>query len=732
MNQNRLSDIKRIIRNAASALTAFAALSGCAAIGNPDGGPYDENPPRVTSSHPKNGATGFNGHKVTIDFNEFIKLENANEKVVISPPQTEQPEIKVTGKKIQVEFFDSLIPNTTYSIDFADGIVDNNENNPMGDYCFRFSTGNVIDSLEVSGYVLNAEDLEPLKGMTVGLHSDLSDSAFMTKRFERVSRTDAYGHFTIRGIAPGKYRIYAVMDMDQTSTYSQRNEKIAWADSVIVPTSELRIKQDSIFDSNGVFDTVLYVPYTKFLPDDITLLAFTPEPVQQYMTSYERPKHERFKMQFALPLDSMPLIKGINFDETDAYILQHSQRFDTLVFWMKDTAVYYKDTLQLSVTYLATDTAGMLSPTTDTLKLITPVSHKYLVKDAARKAEEAQKELDKKIRRLERSGDSLGIVNLLTPKTEFLKHKLKSGSGLRVTEREITLDFEEPVTFLSDTAVHLYQKADSIWKPVPYEIEQDSVNILRYYIYGEWKPGETFRINIDSASIQGLYGLHNAPVESTLRFTALDQFSTLTVNVSNPKPGYTVRLLDNRGKTVRTGTLENGSVDFFLLTPATYYVSMYHDANGNGKWDTGDYETKRHAESVWYIPRSFTLKQDWTHETDYWNVNELPISEQKPEALSKEISKKKEVNTHKKNVERLEKKASQKESEKKKKERKRNERKERRESNKAKYRAIRAQAKQKNQSQESTSADDSETVAEPLSESGVDTPDVQEVATPNQ
>ena len=200
---NRFSEITRTIYNAALATLAFAALSGCAAIGNPDGGPYDETPPRITNSNPQNGATGVKNRKITIDFNEFIKLENPSEKVVVSPPQLEQPEIKVTGKKIQVELFDSLKPNTTYSIDFADGIVDNNEDNPLGNYCFRFSTGDVIDTLEVSGYVLNAQNLEPVKGITVGLHSDLSDSAFITKQFERVSRTDEQGHFTIRGIVRG-------------------------------------------------------------------------------------------------------------------------------------------------------------------------------------------------------------------------------------------------------------------------------------------------------------------------------------------------------------------------------------------------------------------------------------------------------------------------------------------------------------------------------------------------
>ena len=711
---HRLSDITRTIHNAALALAALAALSGCAAIGDPDGGPYDETPPRITGSHPKNGATGVKTRKVTIDFNEFIKLENANEKVVISPPQIEQPEIKVTGKKIQVELFDSLKPNTTYSIDFADGIVDNNEGNPLGDFCFRFSTGDAIDTLEVSGYVLNAEDLEPVKGMTVGLHSDLSDSAFMTKPFERVSRTDANGHFTIRGIAPGTYRIYAVTDMDQTFSYSQRNEKIAWMDSVIVPTTQLRYREDTIFTAQGLVDTTMIVPYTQYLPNDITLLAFTPEPVIQYMSAAERNTHEKFTLRFALPLDSMPQIEGLNFDEKTDYILQHSARYDTLTFWMKDTSVYYKDTLSFCITYLATDTAGVLSPKTDTLNLVPKRSRERILKDQARREEEQRKDLEKQLKRLERAGDSVGIAKLLEPTIKFIDYKLTSGGSMSLYE-QVSLVFKEPVTFLSDTAIHLYHKVDTVWKSVPFEIEHDTINILRYIIYGEWLPEETFKITIDSASIQGLYGLHNSPIESTLKFNALNQYSTFTVNVANPKPGYTVRLHNNAGKVIRSEKLENGSVDFYLLQPSTYYVSMFDDVNGNGKWDTGEYEEKRHAENVWFIKRSWALKQDWTHETEAWYVNSTPLVEQKPDELQKEKAKKQESDIHLKNVERLEKKSQQIESEKKKKARKREERKERRLINKEKYREKRAQAKAKKES-----------VA------NIDSPDTEEVLSPNE
>ena len=711
---HRLSDITRTIYNAASALLAFAALSGCAAVGNPDGGPFDETPPRITGSHPANGATGVKTKKVTIDFNEFIKLENATEKVVVSPPQIEQPEIKVTGKKIQVELFDSLKPNTTYSIDFADGIVDNNEGNPLGDYCFRFSTGDAIDTMEVSGYVLNAQDLEPIKGITVGLHSDLSDSAFTTKPFERVSRTDASGHFTIRGIAPGRYKVYAVTDMDQTFSYSQRSEKIAWMDSVIVPTCERRYRVDTLFTDEGKVDTTFTVPYTQFLPNHITLLAFTPTPVQQYMTGYERKTHEKFTLRFALPLDSMPEVKGINFDESDAYIVQHTARYDTLLFWMKDTSIYYMDTLSISVTYLATDSTNNLSPRTDTLRLIPDKSRKTILKEQARKAEEQQKEFEKQLRRLERAGDSIGMLKLLQPKIEYLDCNLTSGSSMSLYQ-DVTLTFKEPVTFLSDTALHLYQQVDTIWKTIPFEIEQDPIDILTYYIYGEWKPEESFKIVLDSASVQGIYGLYNDEEEAVLKFNALNKYSTLTVNVANPKPGYTVRLHSN-GKVIRTEKLENGSADFFLLNPSTYYVSMFDDINDNGKWDTGDYDEKRHAESVWFIKRSWVLKQDWTHETDMWYVDEIPLTEQKPEQLSKTKTQKKETDIHKKNVDRLAKKAQQIEAEKKKKERKRLERQERREKNKEKYRQIRANAK----------------ANKAASKAGVSVPDSEEVTTPQE
>ena len=157
----------------------------CASMGSPDGGPYDEMPPKFLRSTPALRGVNVEDQKIELEFDEFIKLEKAAEKVVVSPPQLEQPEIKVVGKKVVVELLDTLKEATTYTIDFSDAIVDNNEGNPMGHFTYSFSTGASIDTMEVSGTVLNAADLEPIKGIQVGLHRNLNDTAFSNRLKDR-------------------------------------------------------------------------------------------------------------------------------------------------------------------------------------------------------------------------------------------------------------------------------------------------------------------------------------------------------------------------------------------------------------------------------------------------------------------------------------------------------------------------------------------------------------------
>ena len=251
------------------------AMAGCARMGQPDGGWYDDDPPKVIGCTPADQATNVTAKKITILFDEYIKLTDATNKVTVSPPQLEVPDIKATGKKIVVELQDSLIANTTYTIDFSDAISDNNENNPMGSYTYSFSTGERIDTFEVSGYVLDASNLEPIKGISVGLYSDMADSAFQTKPMLRISRTDGSGHFVIKGVAPGTYRAYALQDADGDFRFSQKSEMIGFNNQTFEPGSKPDVRTDTIWRDSLHIDGLIQVPYTHFLPDDITLLAFT-------------------------------------------------------------------------------------------------------------------------------------------------------------------------------------------------------------------------------------------------------------------------------------------------------------------------------------------------------------------------------------------------------------------------------------------------------------------------
>ena len=252
----------------------LAIIYSCANIGSPNGGPYDETPPKFVSSNPIPNQVNYQGKNVEILFDELIQIEKPTENVIITPPQMELPIIRSSGKKAVIELKDSLKPNTTYTIDFTNSIVDNNEKNVFENFSFAFSTGETIDSLEISGVLLNAENLEPMPGITIGLHNNLEDSAFVKVPFLRTSRTNDKGRFTIRNIAPGSYRVFALNDVNRDYKFDQPGEDIAFLDSLIVPSFEFTTRQDTTWKDTLTIDTIRTINYTRFLPDDIELRLF--------------------------------------------------------------------------------------------------------------------------------------------------------------------------------------------------------------------------------------------------------------------------------------------------------------------------------------------------------------------------------------------------------------------------------------------------------------------------
>ena len=617
------------------AILAFVAslIVACASIGSPDGGPYDETPPVFLGSTPEPFALGVKAKRVELEFDEFVRIEKAAEKVVVSPPQITPPEIKTNGKKIVVAFSDSLKSNSTYSIDFSDAIVDNNEGNPLGNFAFSFSTGDHIDTLAVSGTVLDASNLEPIKGILVGLHSDLADSAFTTKPFERVSRTDADGRFVIRGIAPGSYRAYALQDANQNYMFDQKNEMIAFLDSLVIPHTELHMHLDTLWTDSITIDTICAVPCVHYLPDDLVLLAFTEAPTQRYLIKTERPELNRFSLYFSLGSDSLPLITPLNFPAEDAYIVQTSVDYDSITYWMRDTLVYYQDTLSFALTYACTDTAGMLVPRTDTLNLVPKKTRSKILQEEQKRLIELAKEREKRMKR----GDTIPEPK---PQPKYLNISIKGGSNMDLSSN-VTIDFNEPIAQYSDTAIHLYKKVDTLWVKQPHLFRQRKHELMGYELLGEWRPGVEYKVVIDSAAFVGLYGLHTKQQEVKVQFKSLERYSTLFLTVQGAQPSYVVQLLGGGDKVVRQQRVIKEQADFFFLNPGAYHIRVFNDRNGNGIWDTGLYESKEAAEEVYYFPGKIETRENWDY-TQEWNPTALPIDRQKPDDIKKQKSVDKE------------------------------------------------------------------------------------------
>lgn len=604
---------------------AFFLLVSCAKMGQPDGGWFDETPPKVIGANPEDKGVNVTSKKINIYFDEYIKIDNPSEKVVVSPPQLEVPEIKTAGKKIQVSLVDSLKPNTTYTIDFSDAISDNNENNPMGNYTYSFSTGEKIDTMEVSGYVLESENLEPIKGILVGLYNDVADSAFRTKPMLRVSRTDSRGRFVVKGVAPGSYRIFALQDMDGNYMFSQKSEKIAFSHDIIVPSFKPDTRQDTTWIDSLHIKSIDRVAYTHFLPDDIVLRAFTEPLTDRYFLKAERKDATNFSIFFSYGDSIMPTVRGLNFDAKDAFLIESSLQRDTITYWLRDTALVNQDTLQLELSYRMTDSTGVLISRTDTLDVLAKESYAKRQKRLNKDLEEWTKKQEKR----KKKGEAYDSI--MAPKP--LEVNIGLASQLD-PDKNISFSFPTPLAKIDTAGIHLYSKHDTLWYRAPFEFE--NISHRNYQLKGEWRPDIEYSLEVDSAAFEDIYGLASKPIKQGFKVSSLDEYSTLLINITSLENEHLlVQLLNGQDQVVKETKAVNGVAEFYYLKPEKYYLRLIVDSNNNGKWDTGDYDKDLQAEAVYYYPEQIECKAKWDI-TENWNPTERPLDKQKPSAITKQ------------------------------------------------------------------------------------------------
>lgn len=602
--------------------------AACASIGRPEGGPRDVTPPVYVRSNPGMGATGVERPRVDIFFNENIQLEDISNKLVISPAQKQNPSISSNGKRVSVELRDSLLPNTTYTFDFSDAIRDLNEGNILDGYALDFSTGASIDTLKVSGMVFEARTLEPAQGMVVGVYSNLSDTVVHTLPLERVAKTNQYGQFTIRGLKPGEYRIYALDDRNH-DWHWDRSENVAFGSFIVSPSVEEVTVTDTVASSLGE-DSVIVRQAWHYLPDDVLLTWFNENYRPQYLREYERTDRQRVTFKFGAESDSLPDVTVINGPRkgsklADLSVIETREGLDSIVYWLRDTALVSQDSLMVEARYLKTDTLDQLSMTTDTLKLF--------VRGVKREKKEKKK------------ADN----DTVPPPVPLLDIKSLT-SGQQELNLPVVLEFGAPVQSIDSAMWRLEMAVDTLWHPVPgVTFRQDSAMIRRYVLDVPWEAGEKYRLTLDSLAVTSIYGVWNKDYKLDFKVKTPEDYGNITFDIADiAQAGDSVRLmvelLDQQDKPVQTRPLQpDGSVTFTYLGPATYYARAYIDRNANGRWDTGNLRDSVQPEDVFYYPKKLTLRKNWDIAQE-WTLFGLPVDEQKPLDIKKNKPKDRDRN----------------------------------------------------------------------------------------
>lgn len=632
------------------ALMATLLLAACANIGSPEGGPRDYQPPVVTKASPENGSVQFHGTQVRINFDEVVQLKDQQNKVVVSPAPKKQPAIKNLGKSIVVDFDEQLEPNTTYTIDFGDAIEDNNEGNRLDGYTFTFSTGDSIDTLRCSGMVLRARDLEPMQHVLVGVQSCLDDTAFSRVQLERICRTNDKGEFTLQGMKPGRYHIFALKDMDGDYKWN-RTEDMAFLDDVVVPTVKTYTSQDTTFTFDHRVDTVVTQQHLSYLPNDVLLCMFNEHYSQLYLKKNERPQRNKLFIQLSAPTQ-LPQLRVLEPAEHAAEWcrVERNATNDSVFYWLTDSALIKSDSLRIEVTYLHSDSLDQLLPKTDTLKFNyrTPRGVLKAKADAEKEHEQRQKEIAKLLQEREKlvakgkdpTETDLNIKALRAQ--DVVKPEPLGMTATMKTQMEVTdslgFKFTTPVGSVNQSGIHLRKMLeDSTWTDVtlPPLRMADSLSLMHYVVPMAVEPEANYVFKVDSAAISDIYGAVNDSLEMKIKVKSLDDYGNIILHVNSGDSAF-VQLLDGNDKVLRQQQVVNGTVSFDNLPPATYYARLIMDRNGNGKWDTGNYAQHLQPEEVYYYPHDNKLKvrKSWGRE-EVWDIYATPLNLQKSDKIKK-------------------------------------------------------------------------------------------------
>lgn len=548
-------------------VTLVLSLLACATIVAPSGGPKDVTPPKMLKSEPKNLSTNFSGKKLLLDFNEYIDLKTPEKFLLISPPMSENPDLKVKGRTLVIKINDSLRINTTYNFYLGDAIVDITEGNPITNFNFAFSTGPEIDSLSLSGRVTDAFTRLPVKGALVMLYSDFTDSLPMKQIPTYVSRTLDNGNFRLNNLASGKYRLVALVDGNSDYMYNLPTETIGFSSDTAVP-----------YYSNINMSDTTAVKEALADPRQISIDMFPePDSIQRILKSVIAAKN-RLSIAFRYRMAS-PGFRPLNMPDSLPWsINEWSRNNDTLNAWLLNKP----DTLKLEVS----DRGVVI----DTVRISTTMK----VTGKARN----------------------------TPTATPLTFVSSSGTSLLDYGRPLVLTFTNPVNEFdfSKLSLAIRTKTDTSYtKPIAQFTDSIHRHVL---ITHKWNSTDFYDLYVPKGSFTDIYSDTCDSTHVAFRIKPIEDYGTFAVIINRKDQSIPViiQLLSEKSEVLsqRIITTEK-KADFGLLPPGKYGLKAIIDANNNGRWDTGQFIKKIQPERVLVHPKIFQVRTNWELE-ETWDL----------------------------------------------------------------------------------------------------------------
>lgn len=551
----------------------------------PEGGPKDTIPPVIVEVVPANNALfhprDIKHSQVSFEFDEYVALNNPGANIFLSPPQSKPPTAKIKGKRVIVSFAEPLDSNKTYSLSLGEAIKDNNEGNPFAPYTHSFSTGDHIDSLFVSGNIVEASSMLPMPNITVLFHTDPSDSAIFKVRPKAAAKSDLWGYFTVRNLpADTVYRVFAIEDLNNNNLYDPDQERVAFLDTLVIPSSIMRDSIPELIPVN-MKDTAACLSR----PAQLFLSMFKEVSQRQFLRAKERVSRRQMYLKFAAPypqIDSL-IIDGI---PEEKIIKEYNFYRDSITIWINEQGGVH-DTLRMRLTYMRTDDSlNILVPVTDTIRMIRPKGK--MVEN--------------------RFGDMVEEVDTLAA------YKVDAAPE-NIDQNGIIITFESPMIVTPfDSITIMAKNTREQVTPAPFTVEQDTADIKKYVLRLQEKlvPGFEYTLRIPDSVFMDIDGIYCDSLVQKISLPQDDKLSSLTVEAKNVNEKYMVELVDEKRTTVyRTYQIDSAAVlEFPYLKAGKYSLRITEDKNGNGQVDTGSLLDRKQPEKVLMFKVNSSLGND--------------------------------------------------------------------------------------------------------------------------